>query len=113
MLEYHAHIASLDAAKSAVLAMNEPALAQAQASVLVGAMHEGELMLLGRRLERDLHTAEPADLQILAAGQATEGDVSIHPGERLPLQIFGRIDGLPPGGTVALTVTQTGAPEGS
>jgi hypothetical protein len=79
----------------------------------VGAMHEGELVLLGRRIDRDLHTAEPSEVEMRLAGESIEGEVSLHAGEQMPLEIFGRIDGLTPGGTVAITITQTGTPEGS
>jgi hypothetical protein len=83
------------------------------ARLRVGALREGELVLLARRLSRDIHMTEPADVEMRLAGEFTEGDVNLSPGEQLPLEIFGRIRNLVPGETVAITVTQTGTPEGS
>jgi hypothetical protein len=79
----------------------------------VGALHEGELLLLAQRLGRDIHTTEPDDVQMRLNGELAEGAINLRAGEQIPLEIFGRIRNLAPGETVAITVTQTGTPEGS
>lgn len=79
----------------------------------VSAVRESHVVQLSRRLGRELGTVEPAEIEMHLAGEVTEGEARLGPGEQSPLEINGRVNRLARGETVAITLTQIVAPEGS
>jgi hypothetical protein len=64
MLDYHAHIAALNAANSSVLAMNEPQLAQAQAAAADALDQHPDIARLGSLLDAILFHGESDGLEL-------------------------------------------------
>jgi hypothetical protein len=72
MLEYHAHIASLDAAKSAVLAMGEPELVDALSAAGAALDQHPDIARLGSLLDAILSNAESDGLELDLLRQASD-----------------------------------------